>query len=346
MSTYGTIKYTGFQDSGVVVGNTAYTNTVDLPTSDLEIGAVAFVSETSKMYMWTGSSWFNIAIANQAPTAISGNVASYDLAIDGTATTVTLTSTDPEGLPLTWSSSVSGVTQAATVTNVDNVFTITPSTNDAHEGTINVTFSVTDGNNTETSLSLFILEFVVPNSQYTSTLVEATGTGTNLTFVDASTQTHTITNTDVVAGTFSPYRNGGYSVYLDGNDYISLGNGDLTIDTEDFTIETWVNTTLGSEISLANNYKWYQGQNKGWRLSITSSGTIFMGASNGTWNNFPTIYTSTNAISSNQWSHIVICRDSGVISSYINGVKDPTTVTYSASLNQSNGAIAQRLPNR
>ena len=80
MSTYGTIKYTGFQDSGVVVGNTAYTNTVDLPTSDLEIGAVAFVSETSKMYMWTGSSWFNIAIANQAPTAISGNVASYDLA--------------------------------------------------------------------------------------------------------------------------------------------------------------------------------------------------------------------------------------------------------------------------
>ena len=149
MSTYGTIKYTGFQDSGVVVGNTAYTNTVDLPTSDLEIGAVAFVSETSKMYMWTGSSWFNIAIANQAPTAISGNVASYDLAQDGTATTVTLTATDPEGLPLTWSSSVSGVTQAATVTNVDNVFTITPSTNDAHFGTINVTFSVTDGNNTE-----------------------------------------------------------------------------------------------------------------------------------------------------------------------------------------------------
>ena len=197
-----------------------------------------------------------------------------------------------------------------------------------------MTFSVTDGNNTETSLSSFILRFLVPNSQYTSTLVEATGTGTNVTFVDASTQTHTITNTDVVAGTFSPYRNGGYSVYLDGNDYISLGNGDLTIDTEDFTIETWVNTTLGSEISLANNYKWYQGQNKGWSLSITSSGTIFMRASTGTWNTFPTFYTSTNAISSNQWSHIVICRDSGVISSYINGVKDPTTVTYSASLNQ------------
>ena len=264
--------------------------------------------------------------------------------IDGTATTVTLTSTDPEGLPLTWSSSVSGVTQAATVTNVDNVFTITPSTNDAHAGTINVTFSVTDGNNTETSLSSFILSFSFPIPNIHQHLFEATGTGTNLTFVDASTQTHTITNTDVVAGTFSPYRNGGYSVYLDGNDYISLGNGDLTIDTEDFTIETWVNTTLGSEISLANNSKWYQGQNKGWRLSITSSGTIFMRASTGTWNTFPTFYTSTNAISSNQWSHIVICRDSGVISSYINGVKDPTTVTYSASLNQYNGgsaAIAQ-----
>tara|TARA_R110000822_G_scaffold14082_5_gene49680 strand:+ start:729 stop:3170 length:2442 start_codon:yes stop_codon:yes gene_type:complete len=336
MSTYGAIKYTGFQDSGVVVGNTAYTNTSDLPTSDLEIGAVAFVSETSKMYMWTGSSWFNIAIANQAPTAISGNVSSYVLTQDGTATTVTLTSTDPEGLPLTWSSSVSGVTQAATVTNVDNVFTITPSTNQSHFGTINVTFSVTDGNNTETSLSSFILRFLVPNSQYTSTLVEATGTGTNLTFVDASTQTHTITNTDVVAGTFSPYRSGGYSTYFDGSSSLTTPNdATLYFGSGDYTVETWVyNTGTGNDIKwIAGIWHYSIGAAQAWGLFHTNGQYSFIVDPADT-----TVTTGTSGLHTNEWTHLAVTKSGNVFRMFINGVQEATT-TLSHTMQNGSGAL-------
>ena len=160
MATYGSIRYSGVADAGVAGGTDAYTNTTDLPTSNVDTGTMAYVSSTNKLYMWNGSAWFNIAIVNQAPTAITGNAGSYTLASDGTPTTITLVSTDPEGFPLTWSATTSGDTQVATVTNADNVFTVTPSTNQADEGTLSVTFSVTDGSNTETSVSSFTLTFI------------------------------------------------------------------------------------------------------------------------------------------------------------------------------------------
>jgi hypothetical protein len=98
MATYGSIKYSGVEDAGIVgSGTTAYANTTDLPTSEVTTGAMAYVSANNKLYMWNGTAWFNIAIVNQAPTAITGNQATYVLATDGTPTVVTLVSTDPEG---------------------------------------------------------------------------------------------------------------------------------------------------------------------------------------------------------------------------------------------------------
>ena len=135
-----------------------YADTNAMPTS-ATLGDLALVTSTNSIYLYNGSAWFNIAMVNQAPTAIAGNQVGYELAADGTATVITLVSTDPEGLPLTWSSSVSGDTQVGTVTNTDNVFTVTPSTDEANAGILSVTFSVTDGNNTENSTSTFTLAF-------------------------------------------------------------------------------------------------------------------------------------------------------------------------------------------
>ena len=183
-------------DSGA--STTAYANTTDLPTTEVTTGAMAYVSANNKLYMWNGSAWFNIAIVNQAPTAITGNQASYSLATDGTPTVVTLVSTDPEGLPLTWSSSTSGDTQVGTLSQADNVFTITPSTNEADIGILSVTFSVTDGNNTETSVSSFTLEFQSPYWDETVLSIGTSSTNglANSTFIDRSTNAHTVTPWD------------------------------------------------------------------------------------------------------------------------------------------------------
>ena len=143
-----------------VGGVEGYADTNALPPSP-SLGDLALVTSTNTLYVYNGSAWFNIAIANQAPTTITGNEASYALASDGTPTVVTLVSTDPEGFPLTWSATTSGDTQAGTLTQADNVFTITPSTDEANAGTLSVTFSVTDGNNTESSVSSFTLQFAI-----------------------------------------------------------------------------------------------------------------------------------------------------------------------------------------
>jgi len=215
---------------------TAYADVGDLPESPSQ-GDMALITSTNKLYVYNGSAWFNIAIVNQAPTAISGTQTSYTLATDGTPTVVTLTSTDPEGFPLTWSATTSGDTQVGTVTNVGNIFTITPSTDELDVGTLSVTFSVTDGNNTETSISNFTLVFLTP---YWNETVLSIGTSSadgldNGTFIDRSTNAHTVTPSGTPTQTaFHPYLDN-WSVEFDGTSYLYnstdnlLGSGDFTI---------------------------------------------------------------------------------------------------------------------
>ena len=75
------------------------------------------------------------ALINTNPS-IGGVASAYALAIDGTATTITVTATDPEGLPITYSIASDTSGNIATVSQgtgaSTNVFTITPSTNTAY----------------------------------------------------------------------------------------------------------------------------------------------------------------------------------------------------------------------
>ena len=114
----------------------------------MSTGQIALVTALNKMFVYTGTGWFLIAtVTNSSPTDITGVNATYGLATDGTATTITAVSTDPEGFPLTWSYAVTtgSLGTTATVAQADNVFTITPSTTEADAGTFSITFSVTDG---------------------------------------------------------------------------------------------------------------------------------------------------------------------------------------------------------
>ena len=180
-------------------------------------GDTALVTALNKVFMYTGSAWFLIAtMTNASPTAITGVDAAYDLATDGTATTITAVSTDPEGFAfdMVYAVTTGSLGSTATVSQADNVFTITPSTTEADAGSFSITFSVTDGaTGAVNAVSAFTLAFSVTNSRYTALSVKATATGSNQTFDDASTLNHTITvNGDVTASTFSPHRHGGYSL--------------------------------------------------------------------------------------------------------------------------------------
>ena len=156
------------------LGPVVYATINDLTAATgMVVGDIAMVNATKKLYMYTATGWWLIAtLTNASPTAITGASASYGLASDGTATVITLASTDPEGLPITFSHTVTSgsLGSTATVSQNANVFTITPSTNSAHEGSFSLTFSASDGNSVTQAVSAFTLTFGfnLPNGSYDS----------------------------------------------------------------------------------------------------------------------------------------------------------------------------------
>ena len=137
-----------------------YATAADLPLSDNPVGNKAFVVATKRLYLWNGSGWYNIALVNTDLTMTTGSAATYTLATDGTDTVITLVANDPEDVPITWSYAVTSgsLGSTATVSQADNVFTITPSTTDS--GSFSLTFTASDGINTATSTSAFSLQLI------------------------------------------------------------------------------------------------------------------------------------------------------------------------------------------
>jgi len=136
---------TAADSNDVTPSTTVVTNPTDLPSSPAA-GTTGYVTSNNKLYIYNGTAWYVFAGTNEAPT-ISGLNAAYTLATDGTPTVITMSSSDPEGLPVTFSSSTSGLGSIATISQSNNVFTITPSTNSANAGTFTLVITGTDGVN-------------------------------------------------------------------------------------------------------------------------------------------------------------------------------------------------------
>ena len=150
------------------VGVTVVANmTALVALTGMSAGDEAFVTANNKLFLYNGSGWYLVAtVQNSSPSSITGVNSTYALAADGTATTITAVSTDPEGFDLTWSYAVTtgsltnGGGASATVSQADNVFTITPTTNASYAGTFSITFSATDGTSGAVSaVSAFTLVF-------------------------------------------------------------------------------------------------------------------------------------------------------------------------------------------
>jgi len=142
-------RYVAPVESGSSVSTLADMDALIAETG-MTTGDQAFVLATNNLYIYKTNGWFKIAtVENLSPGSVSGVETNYTLATNGNPTVITANATDPDGFPLTWSYSItSGVLgNSATISQADNVFTITPSANSAHEGVFSITFSATDGIN-------------------------------------------------------------------------------------------------------------------------------------------------------------------------------------------------------
>ena len=308
-------------------------------------GDQALVTANNNLFIYSGSGWYKIAtVQNDSPSAITGVSGTYELAIDGTATTITAASTDPEGFPLTWSYSTSGLGSIATVSHVDNVFTITPSTNEADIGTFTLTINATDGVNGAVSTSTNLtLEFIVivTNSKYTSLLATAVDTSDNNNITDSSSNSHSITvNGDAYAGTFSPYRSGGYSTSFDGtgSTWIRFPTStDFWLTDQSFHIGFWCypkvlgdyDTIIAQIGTMA--IELLSGSMRMW----LSTGTV-----DGNWNLLNGVQIS-NTLNVNEWAYITVVRDSGnnTLKSYHNGTLVYNNTSFTGTVGDSTNSM-------
>ena len=317
------------QPAGIPV----YTTVEQLPLVGNEAGDMAFIDSSDKLYLYSGEGWYYIALVNQTPTITSGGDASYDFEIDGTPIVITLIASDPEGIPLTWSYAVTSgsLGNTATVSQSDNVFTITPSTDENDIGEFSITFTASDGVNVATSVSAFTLSFGAADQyyNYNSILLKSGSTAglNNHTFVDESTNSHTVTRSgDVYQGSLSPYSPAGWSNYFDGTgDYLNVPHNSSFVLDGEFTVELWVYYTSTSQsywdsvLSIGNDAS--TGSN-----ALTIYHTVAAGAQvdgslalqvGGTSNRIIPSFSSKGA----GWTHVAATRDSSsVVRFFINGV--------------------------
>ena len=324
-------------------------STVDSLGTGTTIGETAFVSETNRLYLWNGSGWYNIGLINTTPTWDSGGQPLSDYTLDPDspqdATVITLAASDPEGLPISYSYVTSGsMDSMATISQDSSVFTITPKTvTEVGEGvelTGSITFRASDGINILPQISSFTLSFVffIENSKYTTLLAAAVDTSDNNTIVDSSSNNETITvYGNPSAGTFSPYRRGGYSTYFDGNgDSLSIpSHADFRHDQGDWTIDGWFYPTSFASATCILSLGSYVGIDN-WTIYITSTGGVGYEAGNGTsWAALANYNSSSNLVSLNQWHHIAWVRSNGSLFIYLNGTRILNQASASFGVNSS-----------
>ena len=285
---------------------TVVANSANLPTSSSD-GDLAFAVDTSRLYLSRNNAWYSVALVNTAPS-VSGNQATYELATDGTATVVTMTGTDPEGDPITWTSSTSGLGSIATVSQGSgastNVFTITPSTSESNAGTFSVSFQASDGVNTATATSSFTLVFSSPLTRGTQLLVKTSGINnrTNSVFDDSSSSNHTVTAYgDSFQSSHSPYSvpDGHWAYVFTGSNYLRATDCEA-LGSADFSIEFFMkgNNTSGYKTMFESRSS---GSN-GFGIGVNPSNTLYLYHTG--FN-----YTSSVALPVNEWCHVALIGD-------------------------------------
>ena len=142
-------------------GKKSFANAASFPASG-NTGEIIVNQATGTLHVWKGSKWDRVASGSDAGLNFTTEAqSSYVLASDGTATTVTVAASDPDGFPVTYGYDVvpANQSQATIVNNNDGTFTITPSTDSANAGNFTLRIKADDGRKVIRTTSTVYLAF-------------------------------------------------------------------------------------------------------------------------------------------------------------------------------------------
>ena len=129
---------------------TVYANTSVLPSSGNDVGDLAFSTLTKSLHIWDGTEWDRInAGGDENPRLTTTPSSAIALNSDGTNTAITIAASDPEGFPITYDHDTAPASpnQVTNIVNNNGVFTLVPSTNQAHAGSFALRLKASDGVN-------------------------------------------------------------------------------------------------------------------------------------------------------------------------------------------------------
>ena len=129
-------------------GVTSYTNLAGFPSSGNSVGDFAFAEDTKALYHWDGTEWDRInAGGDENPRLTTTPATTHSLNSDGTNTAITSVASDPEVFPITYSHDTNPASpnQVTNIVENNGVFTLVPSTNNAHAGNFTLRLKASDG---------------------------------------------------------------------------------------------------------------------------------------------------------------------------------------------------------
>lgn len=120
---------------------------INLPVVGNTAGDMIFVEETKALYVWDGTEWDRVFSGpSEIPVWTNSFDSAYDLSNTGQVTTITVSATDPEGFPITYSYDTNPTNQTqCTIIQSGDTFTLTPSVNDSDAGSFSLRFKASDG---------------------------------------------------------------------------------------------------------------------------------------------------------------------------------------------------------
>ena len=158
---------------------TVYANLAAFPSSGNTVGDYAFATNTKALYVWDGAEWDRISTGNnETPRLTTTPASTLELEADGSTSQLVIAAEDPEGFPITYSHDTSPASpnQVTNIAKSGGTFTLTPSTNQAHEGNFTLRLKASDGVSTTSHAVAVNLAFSPANSFKSLYIAHTSGT--------------------------------------------------------------------------------------------------------------------------------------------------------------------------